>query len=119
MYKITVESSFSAAHHLRNYRGNCENIHGHNWKVLVTAKFGELSSDGLTMDFRDLKDILQKILDKIDHKDLNEIEYFKDKNPTSENIAEYIYRQIKEAGVPLGNVRIFETDKYSAEYSEN
>ena len=116
MYKITVESSFSAAHHLTEYKGNCEKVHGHNWKVLVTAVFKELSANGMAMDFRDLKSILEKVLEKLDHTDINKQEYFKTKNPTSENIAKYIFDGVQKLGVPVESVTVFETDKYSATY---
>lgn len=118
MYKITVKSHFSAAHHLKNYNGNCENIHGHNWNVSVSAEFAELSQNGIAMDFRDLKKTLQKVIDELDHTDLNSIIYFKEKNPTSENVAKYIHEGIKKQGVPLVSVTVSETSDYSATYTE-
>jgi len=118
MYKITVESSFSAAHHLVNYKGNCENVHGHNWRVLVAAGYENVSDDGIAIDFRELKKALESILEHLDHKDLNNIEYFNE-NPTSERIAEYIFRKIREQDIPVKNVKVFETDSYCAEYSED
>lgn len=118
MYKINVKSRFSAAHHLRNYKGDCENIHGHNWEVSVTAEFTELSRDGIAIDFRDLKQALHKVIDELDHTDLNSMDYFRETNPTSENVAEYIYRGIKKQGIPLVSVTVSETSDYSATYSE-
>lgn len=119
MYKITVKSFFSAAHHLRNYKGNCENVHGHNWKVVVTAKYKELPDNGMAIDFRDLKNITDDVIDTLDHVDINTIDYFQQYNPTSENIAKYIYDEIKKRGIPVADVTVFETEKYSATYSED
>ena len=116
MYKITVKTHFSSAHHLREYKGNCENVHGHNWKVEVTAAFKELPESGMAMDFRDLKKVTSGVIDKIDHKDINQLDYFKDVNPTSENIAKFIFDRIAQEGVPVREVKVFETDKYSASY---
>ena len=118
MYRITVESSFSAAHHLANYRGNCEKVHGHNWKIRVSAVFKELKESGFAMDFRELKGVLREVLVKLDYKDLNELDYFIDSNPTSENIAKYVYDEIKGSGVPVDEVTVFETDTCSATYYE-
>ena len=117
MYKITVESSFSAAHHLSNYSGNCENIHGHNWKVRVTACYEDVDSCGMGIDFRELKRITEEVLGSMDHRDLNNEEYFIENNPTSENIARYIFDRVKDAGIPVGEVTVFETDRYSATYT--
>ncbi|MBN2406539.1 MAG: 6-carboxytetrahydropterin synthase QueD [Elusimicrobia bacterium] len=119
MYKISVLSFFSAAHHLINYRGNCENVHGHNWKVKVTAGFADVPGNGMAMDFRELKKITDDVLETIDHRDLNGVEFFSKTNPTSENIARYIFGKIKEKGVPVCSVTVFETENYSAAYSED
>lgn len=119
MYRIIVKSHFSAAHHLRNYKGNCENVHGHNWEVQVTAKCSELSDNGIAIDFRDLKDATLSIINKLDHIDLNNIDYFKESNPTSENIARYIYGKIKKQGFPVESVTVSETANYSATFTED
>ena len=118
MYKINVETYFSAAHHLKNYSGNCENIHGHNWKVRVTACYAELQPDGIAIDFRDLKKVTQSVIDELDHQDLNQLNCFENKNSTSENIAKYIFDAIKTQDIPIKSVTVFETDKFSATYSE-
>ena len=118
MYKISVESYFSAAHHLRNYHGNCENVHGHNWRVLVSARYKDVGSSGMAIDFRELKKLTDEIVMAIDHKDLNDTEFFRDKNPTSENIARFIFDSVKGRKVPVESVTVFETDRYSASYSE-
>lgn len=119
MYRITVKTKFSSAHHLRNYRGNCENVHGHNWEVLVTAKYKGLAENGIAIDFRELMEISKKIVDKLDHKDLNSMDYFIEHNPTSENIAKYIYDEIKQHGIPVESIAVAETDNYTATYSED
>lgn len=118
MYKITVELSFSAAHNLVDYHGDCENIHGHNWRVLVTASFKELPPDGMAVDFRVLKAASQKVIAVLDHKHINNIDYFKNTNPTSENIARYIFDCIKKEIINVDKVTVFETDKYSVTYTE-
>ncbi|MEM4368369.1 MAG: 6-carboxytetrahydropterin synthase QueD, partial [Candidatus Anstonellales archaeon] len=94
-YEIYVESQFSSAHYLRMYKGKCENLHGHNWKVGVYIGAQKLNSIGMVLDFKDLKKILKKVLDKLDHKLLNkEVNFFKTNQPTAENIARYIYENI-------------------------
>ncbi|NLB34361.1 MAG: 6-carboxytetrahydropterin synthase QueD [Elusimicrobia bacterium] len=117
MFKISVESEFAAAHRIREYGGDCENLHGHNFKVILTASFAELPPSGMCMDFRVLKKKLNGVLDKLDHQDINRLEYFREVNPTSENIAKYIFDQVKETGVPVYEVTVFESDKYSASYT--
>jgi 6-pyruvoyltetrahydropterin/6-carboxytetrahydropterin synthase len=96
MYEIKIESSFSGAHRLRGYDGKCENLHGHNWKVEVFVSSSEVGEDGMVLDFRKLKEATQSVLDTIDHKYLNEIPYFDEINPSSENIAKYIFDRIRD-----------------------
>lgn len=103
MYTVTVTRTFSAAHRLRNYKGRCENLHGHNWKVELRLSGTELDRTGLLYDFTDIKKVLEAILLKLDHTYLNELAYFKKINPTSENIAQYIY---KNAGIKIRDKRI-------------
>ncbi|MFC2048608.1 6-carboxytetrahydropterin synthase QueD [Elusimicrobiota bacterium] len=119
MYKISVETVFSAAHHLREYEGDCENVHGHNWKVRVTARYDVLPENGMAIDFRDLKSETENILAALDHKDINSLPYFEKINPTSENIAKYIFDQIKSREIPVEKIEVFETDSYIACYSED
>jgi len=90
MYVLTVEDTFASAHQLRGYKGKCENIHGHNWKVVLSVKGRKLNHIGLLIDFNDLKAILKKITGFLDHKNLNEIPPFDTLNPSSELIAEFI-----------------------------
>lgn len=121
MYKVSVVSTFSAAHFLRNYKGKCESLHGHNWKVEAVVSSANLDSLGLVMDFVDLKNKLNQVIDKLDHKLLNDLDYFKSNNPTSEAIAYYIFCRLKEI-LPsthrLKEVRVWEKDTSSAVYQE-
>ncbi len=122
MYKVKIVSQFSAAHSLRNYKGKCETLHGHNWKVEILVSSLRLNSSGMVMDFSDLKKLTLSVLDKLDHCHLNELEYFKNQNPSSEEIARYIYDKLKEEiaakGCKLEEVRVWETDSSCAVYQE-
>lgn len=95
MFQIFVETHFSAGHHLRNYPGNCERPHGHNWKIKITVKASELDELGMGVDFRTLKNSLGRVMDDLDHINLNEHPEFIDKNPSSENIAVFIFNRLK------------------------
>ncbi len=118
MYKLQVEADFSSAHNLRGYKGKCEELHGHNWKVELTVGSKDLDKTGMVLDFKFLKASLNKILDKLDHKYLNEIDYFKEVNPTSENIAKYIYDSLKSEVPGLISITVWESDKARATYYE-
>jgi len=96
MFVLTVEDYFSSAHQLRGYKGKCENIHGHNWRVVLSVQGEALNEIGLLIDFHELKDILKQITGSLDHKNLNEIEPFTAINPSSENIAEFIAEKVQE-----------------------
>jgi len=96
MYILTVEDTFASAHQLRGYKGKCENIHGHNWKVVLSVKGKKLNDIGLLIDFHELKDILKKITGMLDHKNINEIPPFDKINPSSELIAEFIFSKTAE-----------------------
>jgi 6-pyruvoyltetrahydropterin/6-carboxytetrahydropterin synthase len=116
MYSIKVEAYFSAAHNLRAYKGRCEELHGHNWKVEIEILSQNLDKAGMVLDFQFLKKELHKVVDKLDHKYLNNIAYFKKNNPTSELIAKYIYDNLKVRVAPLMSVRVWESDNSSATY---
>jgi 6-pyruvoyltetrahydropterin/6-carboxytetrahydropterin synthase len=118
MYRIKVKASFSSAHNLRGYKGKCEDLHGHNWKVEADIESYDLDKIGMIVDFSVLKKKLRKILEKLDHKYLNNIPYFKKINPTSENIAKYIYNRLKDAKVNPASVTVWESDTSCATYSE-
>jgi 6-pyruvoyltetrahydropterin/6-carboxytetrahydropterin synthase len=122
MYEIYIETHFSAAHHLRNYRGKCEAPHGHNWIVDVYVQCTTLNEIGIGIDFKDIKDATKELLEDLDHTDLNELLPFKIENPTSENIAKYIYRELSKKlnteTTKVSKVRVCETPGSGAFYWE-
>ncbi|MFC1555001.1 6-carboxytetrahydropterin synthase QueD [candidate division KSB1 bacterium] len=121
MFKVTIEDSFAAAHLLENYKGKCENLHGHNWKIRVTVETDKLDDIGLAIDFHDLQKITRTTLDLLDHKNLSELEFFSTINPSSENIARFIFNNIKKNipdQVRLTEVEVLESDNCSIKYSE-
>ena len=96
MFHVFIKTHFSAGHHLRDYPGNCERPHGHNWKVEVTVKATEQDELGMGIDFRTVKNAVNEVMDTLDHRDLNEHPDFKPINPSSENIAAYIFRNLQK-----------------------
>jgi len=118
MYSIRVEAYFSSAHNLREYKGKCEELHGHNWKVEVCAAKDKLDKAGMVLDFRDLKKRLNAVLEALDHKYLNKVPYFKKVNPTSESIAKYIYKKLRPKISVIKSVRVWENNTSSATYEE-
>lgn len=118
MFEVRVETSFSSAHHLLNYKGKCENMHGHNWKVEVSAKGDTLDKSNILIDFKVLKKELKEIIDYLDHKDLNELEEFKGNSPSSEFIARFIYFKMKEKFENISRVDVFETPTSKASFYE-
>ncbi|HTQ55573.1 MAG TPA: 6-carboxytetrahydropterin synthase QueD [Bryobacteraceae bacterium] len=123
MFEVTVEETFAAGHALRNYRGKCENVHGHNYKVQVTFRGPELDAIGLLVDFVAVKKLIAAVVDRLDHQFLNDLPPFDRLNPSAENIAKYFYDEIgrgleADGGVRLGQVRIWETDTTSAIYQQ-
>jgi 6-pyruvoyltetrahydropterin/6-carboxytetrahydropterin synthase len=126
MYEVTVEDTFAAGHYLRNYKGKCENPHGHNYKIRVTLAGAELDKAGLLLDFKDLKDVMKHAIERLDHQMINEIEPFTVINPSAENLAKYFYDEtnLHLAAVTNGRVKVkdatvFETDITTARYSED
>lgn len=122
MYELIVERHFSAAHRLRCYDGPCARVHGHNYKVEVCVAGTELQHNGMLLDFGILKQVCDEILDGMDHRMLNELPQFSEVNPTSENIARYVYTRAREAlaehGLSAKYVRVWETSSQSATYRE-
>ncbi|MCF7873425.1 MAG: 6-carboxytetrahydropterin synthase QueD [Candidatus Omnitrophica bacterium] len=121
MYKVKIIKSFSSAHYLAQYKGSCESLHGHNWKVEVVVQSEELNDLGMVMDFRQLKKITVSIIEKLDHKCLNDLEYFKINTPSSEKIAQYIYEKVSQKlpqDCQLDEVKVWETDNSCATYSK-
>ncbi len=119
MYEVKIETSFSSAHHLLNYKGKCENIHGHNWKVEVTAKGENLDKSNILVDFKVLKKEVNSVIEYLDHKDLNELKEFRGESPSSEFIAKVIYTKIKEIIPEVCRVDVWETMTSRASYYEN
>ena len=118
MYIVNVKEKFSSAHFLRNYKGKCENLHGHNYKVEISLKGEKLDKTGMLADFTEIKKELKEIIKYLDHKNLNNLPEFKHNNPTSENIAKFIFNKIKNKYNNIFKVRIWETDTQYAEYFE-
>ena len=120
MYEIFVEKHFEAAHFLRGYQGKCENVHGHRYKVVVNVRAEKLNKIGLAYDFTDLKRHLKEILDRYDHACLNDIKPFDKINPSAENIASTIYKELKEklsaAPVILTSVEAWESPEQGVSY---
>ncbi|MBI4691515.1 MAG: 6-carboxytetrahydropterin synthase QueD [Nitrospirae bacterium] len=122
MFELMVETTFSAAHQLRGYKGKCEQMHGHNWKVQVHVVAERLNDIDIAMDFHDLKEILNEVVEPLDHSFLNNIFPFTEKNPSSENIAKWIYdsinKKLSDEQVEVSAVTVWESDTASATYYE-
>lgn len=120
MYEISVHSHFSGAHRLRYLQGKCEELHGHNWKVEISVVSNRVGKDGLVIDFGILKRKLDKVLKPLDHTYLNDLRYFSGTEPSSENIAKYIFDRIKTElkghSVTLKRVTAWESETSSATY---
>ena len=96
MYELKIITEFSAAHNLRNFRGKCEALHGHNWKVEVVLSGKNLDDSGVVLDFAEVKAATSEIMSEIDHRYLNDLPFFVENNPSSENIARYIFHRLQE-----------------------
>lgn len=123
MFLIKVQEAFEAAHNLRGYNGKCARLHGHNWVIEVEVTGEKLNELGILVDFKDVKRELKNILDRLDHRYINEIEPFDKINPTAENLAKYIYdefsiNEIFNEDAKLLAVSVFESPKSSVRYSE-
>jgi 6-pyruvoyltetrahydropterin/6-carboxytetrahydropterin synthase len=114
-YKLSVTKSFSSAHCLREYKGRCENLHGHNWKIRAAFYGTELDDIGMLIDFADVKMHLNRIIDYLDHKFLNEIVPFDRINPTAENIAAFVLGRLKD--IETKNAKICEVEVWESESS--
>jgi len=122
MYEVSIKSEFSSAHRLRGYKGRCEELHGHNWKVEVNIRKEKLDKVGMIFDFKELKLKLNEILTPLDHHYLNDLAYFKKINPTSENIAKYVFdklnRKLKSRKLKVSKVTVWESDVCATCFSE-
>lgn len=126
MFEVTVEETFAAGHSLRGYHGQCEHLHGHNYRVRVTLEGERLDSAGLLVDFSEIKRLMRSLIERWDHRFLNEVPPFDVVNPTAENMARYFYEEMvrgleagaREVPVRLAEVKIWETDTATAAYHE-
>ena len=122
MYEVAITQSFSSAHRLADIGGKCEELHGHNFKVEVTVGGQALNSDGILIDFRLLKKFLKEIIDQMDHQHLNELPFFRGINPSSENIAHYIYKEMRHSvdaqNVKILRVKVWESENAAVTYKE-
>ncbi len=119
MYELSMETHFSAAHHLRDYEGQCENLHGHNYHVEIVLSADGLNELGMVMDFKDAKSLVGDVMDQLDHEYLNEVEPFDRINPTTEHIARHIAVSVNERlpeDVSVGEVTCWESEKCAARY---
>lgn len=123
MYRLTIKTGFAAAHNLINYQGDCENLHGHNWKVEVKIVAKELDQAGLAIDFKILKKETNKLLEELDHKYVNQHQFFQGISPSSENIARYLYQQLSlrlnNDNIKVDSIGVWESDNARAEYYED
>ncbi|PLX78504.1 MAG: 6-carboxytetrahydropterin synthase QueD [Desulfuromonas sp.] len=121
MYHLMIKTHFAAAHNLINYQGDCENLHGHNWRVEVTVSAHQLDKSGLGIDFKVLKATTNRLLDELDHKYLNDLAPFRETSPSSENICRYLYEQLSLAlngdNIQVERVNVWESENACASYS--
>ena len=122
MYDLMIETQFAAAHQLRGYKGKCESLHGHNWRVQVTVSSDKLNDIGMALDFHELKDMTVEVTATLDHAFLNDVFPFTEINPSSENIAKWIYESLKKKveseQCNMTSVTVWENETASATYYE-
>ncbi len=125
MFEVTVQAGFSSGHYLRNYRGKCENPHGHNYRVLVTLIGETLDEAGLLLDFKLLKQVLRPTVEYLDHQMINDLEPFTTLNPSAENLARYFFPKDRDPAprhdlrrVRVKDCTLYETDTSFARYYE-
>jgi 6-pyruvoyltetrahydropterin/6-carboxytetrahydropterin synthase len=122
MFQVSVEETFSAGHALRGYKGKCENVHGHNYRVRVTVEGPQLDAIGLLSDFTHLKHAVREVISILDHQFVNDLEPFKTVNPSAENLAKYFYEQVAARlknlppGARITDTVLWETDTSRAQY---
>ncbi len=122
VFEVFVKESFSAAHRLRGYPGDCAQVHGHNWEVEVRVRCRDLDEIGMGIDFCDIKGAVAKVLEGMDHADLNNLPVFSRSNPTSENVARFVYRELSRllnsGTVKVALVKVYESRDAGATYRE-
>ena len=120
MFELSVTGAIASAHFLRGYEGPCKDLHGHTWKIEVTVTSPTLDTIGFVIDFRDIKKQLKEFLAHLDHVCLNDLPHFQEVNPTTENIAQYVYKEFAKKCQPLKlkQVRVWESESSSVMYYE-
>lgn len=122
MYRLKIHTYFAAAHCLTHYQGDCENLHGHNWRVEVAVTARELDKAGLGIDFKILKSETNTLLKTLDHKYLNDLDPFAELSPSSENIAKFLYHELSSKlntdNVRVEMITVWESDFANASYYE-
>ena len=122
LFEVKIISSFGAAHNLRDFRGKCENLHGHNWKIEVVLRGKSLEANGILVDFGEVKAATKEALEEVDHKYLNDLPFFSQKNPSSENIALFLFEKLSvkfnTENIRLRSVSAWESDEACATYME-
>ena len=121
MFEVSVEQTFAAGHALRNYHGKCENVHGHNYRVQITVAGQNLDENGLLVDFLELKRLMARVVDYLDHRFINDLPPFDVLNPSAENLAKYFHDEVSvglkaDQPVRISEVRVWETDTSVAVY---
>lgn len=122
MYVISVDSHFDAAHHLRDYQGECSQLHGHRWRINVKVKKEEANAIGICIDFKDLRGLVNSVVQRFDHQHLNQIAPFDEMNPTAENLAKFFFDEIKNLlpqDTIMSEVTVWESEKQSVTYYES
>ncbi len=121
MYRIFIDTHFAASHQLHGYQGMCKDLHGHTWKVRVEIVTNRTNEIGISFDFKELKSITESVIQRLDHGHINDIPPFDKENPTAENLARYIYREVRQklpTFVRISQVTIWESAIYAISYSE-
>ena len=123
MYELTVRSAFEAAHFIKGYAGKCSRLHGHNWNIEAVVRGDKLDELGMLIDFKVLKSELNKVLEELDHRFLNELKSFAAENPTAENLARKIFERLAASEIfngatKLYAVKVFETPNSCVTYYE-
>ena len=120
LFEVKIISSFGAAHNLKDFRGKCENLHGHNWKIEVVLRGKSLEENGILVDFGEVKAATREVLEEVDHKYLNELPFFSQNNPSSENIALFLFEKLSlklnTENIRLHSVSAWESDEACATY---
>ncbi|PYG02954.1 6-pyruvoyltetrahydropterin/6-carboxytetrahydropterin synthase [Thioalkalivibrio sp. ALE21] len=122
-YTLRVLTDFASAHTLRDYPGQCANMHGHNWKVEAEVEAETLDDTGMAVDFKVVKSAAREIAGQLDHRYLNDVPPFDTVNPTAENIARWFFRELAERlnrpGLRVSTLTLWETDRACVRYSED